>query len=285
MLITKIKTAGLSLVSVLCFSCSANNAMTVPVSQLDVTESGLSNFAAKAAPFAQQNMESGQPKPAGSRKPKPLAPPNADCKESGKPEMNGKKPPAPPAGSPKPRPYGSGQMPNTSPVVIASPNSANFAVTISGGYETDSRDNGRPVVLIASALGVPSEVFRSAFSLVTPANGGQEPEPAQVAINKSALLSVLGAYGVTNDSLDTVSNYYRYLASAGQVWARTPATATAIVSDGVVTGIQITNPGSGYSSTPTIKIAGATGITATATVAFTKDFATNGSISAITLSK
>src|SRR5690348_4898968 len=74
-------------------------------------------------------------------------------------------------------------------------------VLISGGHDTNPVDHGRPVVLIASMLGVPEEVFREAFSGVSPAGAGQEPNPIQVQLNKSALLEVLGPYGVTNDHL------------------------------------------------------------------------------------
>lgn len=155
-------------------------------------------------------------------------------------------------------------------------------VVITGGYETDSSDHGRPVVLIASMLGVPSEVFREAFSHVSPAGAGQEPNPIQVQLNKNALLDVLGPYGVTNDYLDEVSNYYRYNRSAGETWPQVPATAEVIMTDGVITGIEITNPGSGYSSVPVITILNSD-VTATATLAFTNDFSTNGSISSITL--
>jgi hypothetical protein len=155
-------------------------------------------------------------------------------------------------------------------------------VVISGGHETDPRDHGRPVVLIASMLGVSDEMFREAFSHVTPASGGMEPNPIQVKLNKDALLNVLGPYGVTNDYLDEVSNYYRYNRSAGEVWTQTQATAEVIMTDGVVTGIKITNSGSGYSSVPVITILNGD-LTATATLAFTTDFSTNGSISSITL--
>src|SRR5471032_680463 len=81
-------------------------------------------------------------------------------------------------------------------------------VTFSGGYETVGQDRGRPVVLIAAALNVPPEVFRKAFSNVKPAPAGQQPEPGQVNKNKEALLRSLAPYKITNDRLDTVSNYY-----------------------------------------------------------------------------
>jgi hypothetical protein len=159
------------------------------------------------------------------------------------------------------------------------------SVTISGGYETDPQDHGRPDVLIAAALGVPTEVFREAFSGVKPAelsSGGPTVQEAQT--NKAALLKVLAPYGITNDRLDEVSNYYRYNGQQSKTWKIVPATATAIVKDGVVTGITIINPGSGYSSAPTVTIKSPSGTTtAKATLSYSKDFAKNGSISSITL--
>src|SRR5437667_1129886 len=89
-------------------------------------------------------------------------------------------------------------------------------VVFSGGHETDPRDGGRPVVLIAAALGVTPEVFREAFSHVRPAPAGREPEPGQVRQNKAALLAALAKHGVTNEKLDTVSNYYRYARSRNE---------------------------------------------------------------------
>jgi hypothetical protein len=41
------------------------------------------------------------------------------------------------------------------------PAAATRSVRISGGHATDARDDGRPVVLIAAALGVPAEGRRS----------------------------------------------------------------------------------------------------------------------------
>ncbi len=159
------------------------------------------------------------------------------------------------------------------------------SVVLSGGFNTDPQDHGRPVVLIAAALGVPTEVFREAFSGVTPAgtdSGG--PSSEQAKQNKAALLKVLAPYGITNERLDEVSNYYRYNGSKGETWKHTPATATAIVTNGVVTGVKITNAGSGYSSSPTVTITGPGGtITAVATVSFTEDFKTNGSIASVTI--
>jgi len=156
------------------------------------------------------------------------------------------------------------------------------AVTFTGGYDTDQRDRGRPVVLIAAALGVPTETFRRAFSGVTPARGSG-PTQEEARRNKDALMSVLEPLGVTNDRLDEVSNYYRYRREQGEMWRNTPAEGYAIVSKGKIVGLKITNAGSGYSSTPTISIPGFESLTTTVTLKYTKDFDTNGSISELTV--
>ncbi len=158
-------------------------------------------------------------------------------------------------------------------------------VELTGGDATDPRDHGRPVGLIAAALGVPEAVFREAFSHVSPAPAGQEPDSEQVRRNKAELLAVLAPYGVTNESLDRVSDYYRFNASAGETWPRTAAQVEAIISDGVVTGFTIINPGAGYSSTPIVTLIGANGQTATASLGFGPDVASNGSITSINLNQ
>ncbi len=84
-------------------------------------------------------------------------------------------------------------------------------VVFSGGHETVGIDHGRPVALIAAALGITDDVFREAFSRVRPArpgSGGPTNEEAQQ--NKAALMKALGKYGFTNERLDAVSNFYRY---------------------------------------------------------------------------
>jgi hypothetical protein len=156
-------------------------------------------------------------------------------------------------------------------------------VTFTGGYETDPQDRGRPVVLIAAALGVPPEVFRAAFRNVRPAPAGQEPEPGQVRQNKEALLRALGPYGITNERLDTVSNHYRHNRGRGEMWPTSPAAAYATLRKGAVTGFTITSPGSGYSSPPEISIPGVTGVKAKVTLSFSRDFRQNGAVSTITL--
>ena len=153
-------------------------------------------------------------------------------------------------------------------------------VVFSGGHETDPRDHGRPVVLIAGALGVPPEVFRDAFSRVHPANPEKGPAPAEAQANKAALLATLGKYGVTNERLDQVSDYYRYDARRHEIWPTQPAVAYAMVQNGKIVGYEIVSGGSGYSSNPTITVPGFSGH-AVADLVYGKSFEKNGSISSI----
>ena len=153
-------------------------------------------------------------------------------------------------------------------------------VVFSGGHETDPRDHGRPVVLIAGALGVPPEVFRDAFSRVHPANPQKGPGPAEAQSNKAALLGTLGQYGVTNERLDQVSDYYRYDASRNKLWPTQAAVAYAMVQNGKIVGYEIVNAGSGYSSNPDITVPGFPGHSV-AELAFGKSFEKNGSIRSI----
>src|SRR4051812_18633565 len=169
----------------------------------------------------------------------------------------------------------------TKPADATKPDGTKIPITFTGGHDTDPRDHGRPVALIAAALGVPDEVFRETFTHVTPASGGREPQPEQVRRNKEALMRGLSPYGVTNDRLDTVSNFYRYNGSRGQMWRNTPAAAYAIVKDGVITGISITDAGAGYTTEPRATIEGMKGIELKVTLTFGADFKQNGSIKEI----
>lgn len=155
-------------------------------------------------------------------------------------------------------------------------------VIIDGGYETDPRDHGRPVALIAAALGVESQVFRDAFSNVNPARSGA-PTEARARANKKVLLDALGKHGVTNERLDEVSNYYRYQPGLGNLWKHTPAQATAVIKEGKVTEIKIVNPGSGYLSTPKVSIAGYPDVRIQVKLAFGKNLSTNGTIQSLTI--
>ncbi len=155
-------------------------------------------------------------------------------------------------------------------------------VVFSGGHETDPRDGGRPVVLIAAALEVAPEVFRDAFSRVRPARGG-EPEPAQVRQNKAVLLEALGKQGVTNERLDTVSDYYRYPPGRNSLWKNKPAVANALVKDGAVIGYEIVSGGAGYTSAPTVSVPKVKGAVAKVEISFSKQMESNGAVSSIVI--
>jgi hypothetical protein len=185
-------------------------------------------------------------------------------------------------GAERPRPQRGGK-PATQPAATAPAASAGetrVPLNITGGHETDPRDHGRPVVLVAAGLGVPEEVFRETFTHVRPSRNG--PPDAELARrNKQALMEGLGKYGVTNDRLDEVSNFYRYNGSRGEMWKNTPAEAYSVVKNGAITSIVVSKPGAGYSSTPRITAPGFEGVELKATVVFDKDLGKNGAIKEI----
>jgi hypothetical protein len=163
-------------------------------------------------------------------------------------------------------------------------NVTRVAVVFSGGFDTDPRDHGRPVNLVAGALGVPTEVFREAFSHVHPAgpdSGGPTREEARA--NKAALMAVLGKYGITNDRLDEVSNRYRYVRSHGDMWPTKAAVANALVANGVITGYEIVSGGFGYTTPPTVSVPNLKGEAPKVELSFSGDFQKNGTISAISI--
>ena len=151
-------------------------------------------------------------------------------------------------------------------------------VSLSGGHETDPRDGGRPVVLVAAALKVPAEVYRKAFRGVTPATGGSQPTRDQVRRNKEALLRVLAPYGVTNERLDEVSDYYRYNRGRGEMWRNSPAKLVADVKDARVVSFTIEDGGSGCSSPPIVRVPGFGDLRVRVELKLGEDFKTNGSV-------
>lgn len=156
-------------------------------------------------------------------------------------------------------------------------------VVISGGHEADPRDHGRPVVLVAGALGVAPEVFRDAFSRVHPVAPGSQPDQARARENKAVLLSVLGKYGISNEKLDAVSDYYRYQPGTGRLWPTMPAVITALVKNGIVTALEVNEGGYGYSSPPTISVPGAVVGKVTVNLFFGRELQKNGSVASVTL--
>ncbi len=158
-------------------------------------------------------------------------------------------------------------------------------ITITAGHDTVGQDRGRPIILIAAALGVPPETFRTAFSKVHPANTNVGPTRAEAQQNKHALLAVLAPLGITNERLDEVSNYYRYNRPAGDLWKHTEATAIANIQNGKVISITITNPGAGYSSPPELSLPNFPNLKLTPTLTYTKDLKTNGNLAKIEFSQ
>lgn len=153
-------------------------------------------------------------------------------------------------------------------------------VTISGGHEIGKDDFGRPVVLIAAALDVKPEVFRKAFSGVTPAHG-RGPTGDEARKNKDALMRVLAPHKVTNERLDEVSNYYRFRPQNKELWPVKAATAHAIVENGKIKKIVVTEPGAGYNSEPEIAVKGFDDAKFKVKLALSKDLKKNGGIASI----
>ena len=158
-------------------------------------------------------------------------------------------------------------------------------VVFTGGHETEEVNHGRPVVLIAAGLGVKPEVFREAFSHVHPAGPGSGgPTDAEARQNKAALMEALGKYGVTDERLNAVSNFYRYPPGGRGLWKNTPATANALVKNGIVIGYEISNEGAGYTTPPALSVPGIQNVAAPKVeIVFGKDLVHNGAVSAITL--
>ncbi len=172
-----------------------------------------------------------------------------------------------------------------SPITAWGQNSGGQRVplVITGGHETNPRDHGRPVILVASALGVAPEVFRAAFSHVHPAGPGRRPTDEEARANKQALMAALGPYGVTDDRLNEVSNYYRYRRESGELWRHAEAAGYATIDQGKVTAVVLTDPGAGYSSPPTVSIPGMEQVQLTAQLSFDADLRKNGAIAKVSI--
>jgi hypothetical protein len=153
-------------------------------------------------------------------------------------------------------------------------------LTFSGGHETDPRDRGRPVILIAAALGVTPEIFREAFSGVTPSRNGP-PTGEEARRNKEALMKVLGPHGITNGRLDEVSNYYRYQPQRGDLWKHKAAQGHAVIENGQIKQLVVTDAGAGYSSPPQVSLQGFESTQLQATVQYGKDLRSNGGIKSV----
>ena len=176
--------------------------------------------------------------------------------------------------------------PTTRPLPPLAAGEHRVAVSFEGGHDTDPRDHGRPVVLVAAALAVPADVFRQTFTHVRPAGAGQGgPTEDEARKNKAALMAGLSKYGVTNDRLDAVSNYYRYVRGRDGLWRHRPAVAYAVVRDGAVVRFDIVDPGAGYTTPPQATVEQLADGTVDVGVTFGTDLATNGSVFTLTLDK
>jgi hypothetical protein len=133
------------------------------------------------------------------------------------------------------------------------------------------------VVLIAATLGVKTELFREAFGGVTPARDGK-PSGGVVRANKAALLKMLAPHGVSNERLDEASDHYRYQPQRGDLWRHTPAKAYAIVEDGQVKQLVMTESGAGYSTPPKAIVAGVQTPPLKVMLRFDKDVKQNESV-------
>jgi hypothetical protein len=154
---------------------------------------------------------------------------------------------------------------------------------VSGGHETDPRDHGRPVMLVAGGLGVSPEVFRDAFSKVHPVNPGSYPDNQRARQNKEVLLAALAKYGVTNGLLDTVSDRYRYKPGSGQLWPTEPAVMIAHVKNGEVLSYEVVEGGNGFTSQPFLSVPGCKSHPVKVNLSYSTDLSRNGSISSVTL--
>jgi hypothetical protein len=92
---------------------------------------------------------------------------------------------------------------------------------------------------------------------------------------------VLGPLGVTNERLDEVSDYYRFRPQMGELWKSTPAKGYAVVEDGKVKRVVLTEAGSGYSSPPKVTIEGMENVPLKANLHFDKDLKKNGAVKSV----
>ena len=93
-------------------------------------------------------------------------------------------------------------------------------------------------------------------------------------------MKVLKPLGVNNDRLDEVSNYYRYQPQRGELWKTTPADGHAVVENGKIKRVVVTEPGSGYSTPPQATAQGMETTMLKVKLHFDKDLKKNGSVDA-----
>jgi hypothetical protein len=153
-------------------------------------------------------------------------------------------------------------------------------VEFTGGYEIGKNDFGRPVALMAAALGVTPEQFREAFSGVRPARG-RGPTGEEQRRNKEALMRVLAPLGVTNERMDEVANYYRFRPQERELWPTEEAEAYAEVKGGMIVRVVVTAAGSGYSSPPVVRVEGFETARIKVRLKFSTELEENGGVEAV----
>ena len=96
-------------------------------------------------------------------------------------------------------------------------------------------------------------------------------------------MRVLEPHGVTNERMDEVADYYRFRPQDGELWPTRSAKAEAIVVDGKVQRVDVTDGGSGYCSPPAATIAGYPKLTLGVQLSFDDDLENNGVVSGVTV--
>lgn len=116
---------------------------------------------------------------------------------------------------------------------------------------------------IASALRTTNVDISTASHVASYGSDGNSGSTGNIAVNSAIAAIGLGNIALTNGGSGYVTPTVTISGGGGS-----GATAIATVSGGVVTGITLTNAGSGYTSAPTISLSGGggSGATATATV-------------------
>ena len=83
------------------------------------------------------------------------------------------------------------------------------------------------------------------------------------------------------ERLDEVSDYDRIQLQNDELWKTIPASEYAVVGDGKVKGVVITEAGSGYSSPPIVAIMGMEKVPLKAILHFDKELRRNGSVESV----
>jgi hypothetical protein len=99
---------------------------------------------------------------------------------------------------------------------------------------------------------------------------------------KAVPLGALARYGVTNDELDRVSNYYLYRPGRGERWPVEAADGYALIKDGAGLSVVVTWPGSGCNAPPTVSVPGHPEVSLEAGLHFDRDLKKNGSVVSVT---